>query len=114
MWSRDRHPHLRRLWPLLGVERALKVGRCRDGVAGALEDEEDPVARPVHLAAAAVAGGGPDELADPRVHVLVAIAERVEQAGRPLDVGEEQGHGSRREVAGGEGAARWFARRAVE
>ena len=67
----DRHPHLRRLRPLLRIERALEVGGRRHGIAGALEGEEDAVSGPVDLAATVLGDRRPDELADPGQHRAV-------------------------------------------
>ena len=94
----DRHPHLRRLRPRLRLECALHGGRSRHRVAGPREDEEHPVARPVHRAAAALRDGRSHELAEPRQHGPVLVAECVEEARRPLDVGEEEGHRSGRQL----------------
>ena len=95
----DRHPDLRRLRPLLGVERPLQVGRCHHGITSTLEDQKHAVPCPIDLTAPALGGRGPDELADPGVDVRIALAEGVQEPRRALDVGEQQGHGSGREAS---------------
>ena len=100
----DRHPDLRRLRPLLGGERALEVGRRHDGVAGALEDEKHAVSCPIDLVLPRSNAAAPDELADPRVHLRIALAEAMQKARRALEVGEEQRHGPVGSLARGEAA----------
>ena len=88
----DRHSHLRRLRPLLRIQRALDVGGRRQGITGALEGEEDAVAGPVDLAAAVLGDRRPHQLANPGQHSSVLGSQRLEQQRRRLDVCEEEGH----------------------
>src|SRR5262249_47322854 len=64
------------------------------------EREEERIALRVHLDAAVAPARVAHDLAMPGEHIRVVLgAELVQQAGRPLDVGEEEGDG-----AGGPGA----------
>ena len=90
----DAHLHLLR--PLMLGERDLRGGTGLDRCAGAAEDDEERVALGVDLDAAALGEGRPQELVMGREHVAVAVAAKLlEQAGRALDVREQEGHGPR-------------------
>ena len=87
------------LRPGVGLERALGGNGGRNGVPRTLEGVEERVALRVELAAAARAEGVAD---DPPVlgeRLGVAVAEPLEQARRPLDVGEDEGDGAAVELA---------------
>jgi metal-sulfur cluster biosynthetic enzyme len=73
-------------------ERPLCVGRRVDGISGTRERAEDRVALRVDLDAAVRFDGLPHEAAVLRERVGIRLAEALEQARRPLDVGEEQSH----------------------
>ena len=90
----DAHLHLLR--PLMLGERDLRGGTGLDRCAGAAEDDEERVALGVDLDTAALGKGRPQELVMGREHVAVAVAAKLlEQAGRALDVREQEGHGPR-------------------
>ena len=84
--------------PVVGRERALGLRRGRDGIARALEGDVEGVALQLDLDPAVAGEDLAQEAAvlGERLHVALA-AELLQEASRPLDVGEEQGDG-----AGGE------------
>src|SRR5947199_2602171 len=85
--------------PGLDGQRALEVDGRRRRVVRTLECQEDTVSGPVHLVAAMLGRGAPDERARARADVPVALAaERVDEPGRALDVGEEERDGPGREL----------------
>ena len=83
--------------PGLPAELPLELRRRRDGVARAREGQERPVARPVDLVPGVPRRDLAHDLAHARANGGVALAERVQQARRALDVGEEERDGPARE-----------------
>jgi hypothetical protein len=71
-------------------ERPLRVGRRVDGVPRTSERAEERVTLRVDLDAAVRLDGLAHEAAVFRERVRVSLAQVLEQARRPLDVGEEQ------------------------
>ena len=88
----DPEPHHAVGRPRLARERALELRRGKHRIPRPPEDEEYPVSCPVDLPAAVGAGGVANELAEPRPHRSEVPTQRVEEARRSLDVGEEQRH----------------------
>jgi hypothetical protein len=72
----------------------VNVRGSRYPVAGAREGEKHTVSRPVDLGSAVLARRRADELAHPRARLTESLAEQVQEAGRALDVGEQQRDGS--------------------
>jgi len=81
-------------------ELALDFGRGRDRRGCAREGHEERIALRVHLDAAVPGAALADDapVLEERVRVRLR-PELVQQPRRALDVGEQEGHGSRREVA---------------
>ncbi len=87
----DPHAHGR-----LGQRRLRRDGR-EHGIASALEGTQERVALGVHLDAAVLGDGCADVLPVLGERLRVRRAERVEQARRSLDVGEQQRHRAARQ-----------------
>ena len=84
--------------PRLGSERAVDLRRRGNPAPRALECEEDTVPRPVDLCAVVLPGGLPNQLAHACASRAEALAEQVQQAGRPLHVREEKRDGAGRQI----------------
>jgi 3-oxoacyl-[acyl-carrier protein] reductase len=96
----DAHPRRRLLGPVVAEERPLGLYRTPDGEDRSREGGEEGVS----LRVDDDAGVALDRFADEPVvrgeDIAVALApERVQQPGRALDVGEEEGDGAARKVA---------------
>src|SRR3954447_15216725 len=90
------HAQLDAFRPLVLRERALAGAYRRDRRARAAEDDEEGVALGVDLDPARLAERLAQEPAVRAQHLAVAVtAERLEQARRALDVGEQEGHRAR-------------------
>ena len=90
------HPHarVRAAGPVVVLERALCVGGGEEGVRGRPEGEERRVALRVDLLSPVRCDGLAQ---DPLVlgeHVPVLLAEGLQQRGRALHVGEQEGRGT--------------------
>jgi hypothetical protein len=91
--------HLGALWPLVLGQRALAGDGTRDGVTRPCEREEERVALGVDLPTSRLAQLLPQNPPVVPVHVLIPIAELLEEASRPLDVGEQKCDGAPGELA---------------
>jgi hypothetical protein len=92
------------LGPRVAREGALRRRRRSGGVVRACERDEEGIALGAELAATVRLERCPEEAVMGGESLAVPLAERVEEAGRPLDVGEQQ-----RDLAGGKlGPWRWF------
>jgi hypothetical protein len=80
--------------PCVPGERTLGGDGRRHGVPGALEAEEERVALRVDLLAAPRGERVADHPPVLGEGVRVAVAERLEELGRALDVGEDEGDGA--------------------
>ena len=85
---------IRRLGPVVPRDAPLGVGRRGDRLARPSEDPERRVALRVDLLAVVASEGGAKDLLMVRHHPRVPVAELVDEPGRPLDVGEEEGDGT--------------------
>ena len=90
----DPHPN-----PNRPAERGLAVGRSGQRVAGPRERHEEGIALRVDLDATVPLEGVADDAPVLGKRVRVGVAEVVEQAGGPLDVGEEEGDGAAGELS---------------
>jgi hypothetical protein len=88
------HPHADRSFR----QRSLSVDRRRDGVARALERDEEPVARGVDLVAVVPGEGVAQELPVLAAHASEVRAERAREISRSLDVREQERHRSLRQA----------------
>ena len=88
------HPHAYRSVR----QRALGVDRRRDGVARALERDEETVARGVDLVAVVPGEGVTQELPVLAAHASEVRAELPREIGRSLDVREQERHRSLRQA----------------
>src|SRR5204862_3348745 len=77
--------------------RGLSVGGRRQRIAGPRERDEERVALGVDLDPAVLGERSPQSAPVLGQRIRIRVAELVQQAGRPLDVREEEGDG-----AGGE------------
>ena len=93
------HPHVGSVRPLVGSECRLGVDSRGHRVPSLHEDERQLVAVAVDLASAAALGRLSDEEPVLGQGARVEVAEPVDEPRRALDVGEEQGDRSEREVA---------------
>ena len=87
--------------PGVAADRELAVDRRLDGRPRAREDEVEPVARRPALERAVLGEGLAEQPVVIGQHLRIAVAERLEQARRALDVGEHQGDGPRRKAGVG-------------
>ena len=92
------HPHANRhaVGPRLGGERPLQLDRRGDRVACARERDEERVALRVDLVAVEPLDRLADQPGMGLKHIVVALAELLEQPRRSFDVGEEEGDGAGR------------------
>jgi hypothetical protein len=79
-------------------ERDLRVGRGRNRASRIRERHEEAVALRVYLDAAVALKRFAEQTPVVCENAGISVAELVQQASRPLDVREEQGHGSAREL----------------
>ena len=93
------HAHLHALWPVVRREGALRHGRRLHRVAGSPKDHEEGIALGRDLDAAAGTDGLPDEPVVVRQQLTIGGAELLQQAGRALDVGEQECDGPGRTFA---------------
>ena len=92
--ERHPHPHHGVHRPGMVGDRALRVDRGGDAVPGCRERDEAPVAGGVHLGAAVPGNHVTQQPAVVAQDVAVAIAELPNQAGRSLEIREEQRDGA--------------------
>ena len=77
----------------------LSFARRLDSVAGPRERIEQRVSLSVHLDPAALSERGTEDPSMFRENLRVLVTEVVQERRRALDVGEEEGDGSEREIA---------------
>jgi len=85
----------------------LHLHGCTDGIGGASEGHEEGISLRVDLVAATRLERGTQEGPTLCQHVGVALAQLLQQLGRPLDVAEEQRDGTHGEVLHTESPCRW-------
>ena len=85
------HAHVPSLWPVVLSERALRLDRRQQRVAGATEGDEERVALRVNDAAAVAVECLPQQPLVLGNHLAVAVAQLLEQASRSFDVCEQEG-----------------------
>jgi hypothetical protein len=94
------HPHLDLdvVGPGLRGEPPLRRERAGHGVTRARERKQEPVSVGVDLASARLGSRLPHDAPVPCDERAVVVAEPLQQAGRALDVGEQEGDGAVREA----------------
>ena len=95
-------------------ERTLRIRSRQQCAARIRERVEERVPLRVDLHPAARTKGVAQEPAMVREHIHVAVAERVQQARRALDIREQQRHGAGRKIAADAHRATLDARTGVE
>ena len=76
----------------------LYVHRCRDGVRGAWEGDEESVALGVDLAAVPFGEGAPQDTSLVSQQGSILISQAIKQLGRAFYVGEQEGYRTFREL----------------
>ena len=84
------HPHVHAVGPGLSRKSLLCRDGARDGILRARKGNEEGVALGIDLAAVELGEHPPEQAMVLLEHVRIAGAESLEQARRPLDVGEEE------------------------
>ena len=85
-------------WPGVSLEGLLGRNRSRDRILGAREREEERVSLRVDLVAVVRRERLTDQAAVLGQQLAVSLAQLPKQAGRPLDVGEDERHRAGREL----------------
>jgi hypothetical protein len=92
------HTTLHSVRPGMLGERALRRACGQRGVRGLAKGDEEGVALRVDLLSAVLFEGGAQDPAVLGQHLAVPVSQLLEQAGRALDVREEEGDGPAREL----------------
>jgi hypothetical protein len=90
------HLHVRAVGPGVSRKRILCSDGARDGILRARKGNEEGVALGIYLAAVELGERRPEQAMVLLEYVRIAGAESLEQARRPLDVGEEERDGAGR------------------
>ncbi len=78
--------------PLVADDGLLRRHSCRQGVFGTREGDEDGISLGINLVSVSLLASGAQELTIFREDLCVAVAQLLEKARGPLDVGEEEGN----------------------
>src|SRR5712691_7329216 len=92
------HPDLNALWPGVSSNGTLRRQRRGGGVRGAVEGNEEAIARGINLAAIRHLEGSTQQAPVLRQQVCVAITQVLQETRRALIVAEQEGHRSRWQV----------------
>jgi len=98
LWFAGMHPHahtyVRLVWPASAEERALSDEGCLNRVNRTLENHEESIALGIDFVAVPLLKCHAQQVPALFEHAGITLAQPLEQARGPLDVGEEQRHGA--------------------
>ncbi len=90
--------HLHAIRPGVSGKSALRGYRRRDSIRGTSKHHEEGIPLRIHLVAMPVLENATQQLPALRQHIGIALAQALQQARRPLDIGEKQRDRPRRQV----------------
>jgi hypothetical protein len=86
----DPDPDRRTIWPLMGRQRPLDLQRAQHGLLRTGEHREEPISLGIHLTASLAGDGRPDQPPVLGQDLRIPPPQYLDQARRPLDVGEQE------------------------